>query len=146
MVTSCLEAARYPAGSVRKVLAVSETAIAAAADEDEEFEFEGIFSVFGSLFGSMWPSMSPQARQVEPWMRRRERIILHMKFAEVFRMISQCAEHRIAHPDFWQVGSFSNKCTGKWKLKFPTNELSSLLPNCETIGTIGGPELNSAID
>ena len=73
-LTSCLEAARYPAGSVRKALGVSGTA--AAADEDEEFEFEGIFSIFGSLFGSMWPSMSPQAKQVEAWMRRRERIIM----------------------------------------------------------------------
>ena len=76
-LTSCLEAARYPAGSVRKALGVSGTA-AAAADEDEEFEFEGIFSIFGSLFGSMWPSMSPQAKQVEVWMRRREKIILRI--------------------------------------------------------------------
>ena len=78
MVTSCLEAARYPVGSVRKALGVSGTAAAAAADEEEEFEFEGIFSIFGSLFGSMWPSMSPQAKQVEAWMRRREKIILRI--------------------------------------------------------------------
>ena len=75
MVTSCLEAARYLVWSVRKVMGVSETA-AAADEEKEEFEFEGIFSIFGSLFGSMWPSMSPQAKQVEAWMRRRERIIM----------------------------------------------------------------------
>ena len=72
LVTSCLEAARYPDGSVRKVLCVWERA---AADVDEE-EFEGIFSIRGSLFGSMWPSMSPQAKQVEARMRRIRRIIL----------------------------------------------------------------------
>ena len=55
-------------------MGVCETAPAADLDEDEEFE--GIFSILGSLFGSMWPSMSPQAEQVEAWMRRRERIIL----------------------------------------------------------------------
>ena len=59
---------------MRKVLGVSETAAAADVEEDEEFE--GIFSILGSLFGSMWPSMSPQAKQVEAWMRRRERIII----------------------------------------------------------------------
>ena len=139
MVTSCLEAARYPAGSVRKVLAVSETA--AAADEDEEFEFEGIFSVFGSLFGSMWPSMSPQARQVEPWMRRRERIILRISKTQV-RMRKYY--HDVQDTDL--LASWFLFQQMDWKLKFPTNGLSSLLPDYETIGTIGGPELNSAID
>ena len=51
LATSCLDAARYPDGSVRKALGVCETAAAADVDEDEEFE--GIFSILGSLFGSM---------------------------------------------------------------------------------------------
>ena len=51
LTTSCLDAARYPDGSVRKASGVSETAAAADVDEDEEFE--GIFSILGSLFGSM---------------------------------------------------------------------------------------------
>ena len=41
LTTSCLEAARYPDGSVRKALG-----------EDEE-EFEGIFSILGSFLGSI---------------------------------------------------------------------------------------------
>ena len=50
LATSCLDAARYPDGSVRKALGVCETA---AADVEEDEEFEGIFSTLGSLFGSM---------------------------------------------------------------------------------------------
>ena len=51
LTTSCLDAARYPDGSVRKASGVCETTAAADVDEDEEFE--GIFSTLGSLFGSM---------------------------------------------------------------------------------------------
>ena len=51
LATSCLDAARYPDGSVRKALGVCETAAVADVEEDEEFE--GIFSTLGSLFGSM---------------------------------------------------------------------------------------------
>ena len=51
LATSCLDAARYPDGSVRKALGVCETAAAADVEVDEEFE--AIFSTFVSLFGSM---------------------------------------------------------------------------------------------
>ena len=95
IATSCLDAARYPAGSVRKAFGVCETEV----DDDEE-EFGDIFSIFGSLFGSMWPSMSPQAKQVEVWMRRRERIILIGSYKSQIRnrsLSSHSAEHRISH-------------------------------------------------
>jgi len=51
VTTSWRDAARYPDGSLRKALGVCETAPAADVDDDEEFE--GIFSIIGSLFGSM---------------------------------------------------------------------------------------------
>ena len=48
IATSCLDAARYPAGSVRKAFGVCETEV-----DDGDEEFGDIFCIFGSLFGSM---------------------------------------------------------------------------------------------